>query len=367
MRLITISSLATSLATSLAISAASLAAQTPKAPRTKPPKAKFDTGSVAKFFQTETPITVTLTTNVDRLRGDKDPATAPWRWATLTYDASSPDTGRVTVPVRVKTRGIWRLKTCQFPPVRLNFSGAATKHTVFHGLDKPKLVNHCRDDDTYEQYVLQEFQLYRIYHLLTPASHAVRLLRMSYADSASGKVLATRYAFIEEEPEALAARLGATRSKIKGAGPGDLEASQSVLVGLFQYLIGNTDFALSALHNAELIQMSNGDYLPVVYDFDFAGAVNARYATADPRLHLRTVRQRLYRGYCVPNDAYPKSFALFNAKKDSIYALYRDPLGKLLRPGIVDETLQYFDEFYKTIDDPRAAKRDVIDACLGRR
>jgi hypothetical protein len=179
MRLIVTTSLAASLAASLVLSAASLAAQTPKPTRTKPPKAKFDTASVAKFFQSETPIAVTLTTNVDRIRGDKDPATAPWRWASLSLAPVAPDTERVTVPVRVKTRGIWRLKTCQFPPVRLNFSGAATKHTVFHGLDKPKLVNHCRDDDTYEQYVLQEFQLYRIYHLLTPASHAVRLLRMS--------------------------------------------------------------------------------------------------------------------------------------------------------------------------------------------
>ena len=36
----------------------------------------------------------------------------------------------------------------------------------------------------------------------------MRVIQLTYADSASGKVEATRYAFIEEEPDALAARIG---------------------------------------------------------------------------------------------------------------------------------------------------------------
>ena len=333
----------------------------------KAPKARIsDSTGVAKFFVERTPITATLTTNVGRLRGDKNAETAPWRPATLEY--SGPDTSHGIVPVRVKTRGIWRLKNCQFPPVRLNFTGEAVKHTAFHGLDRPKLVNHCRDDETYEQYVLQEFQLYRVLQLLTPMSHAVRLVHLTYADSGTGKVLATRYGFIEEEPAALAARIHAKQTKLKGARPDDLEPFQDALVGVFQYMIGNTDFSISGLHNVELMQNNvTGDYFPIVYDFDFSGAVNARYATVDPQLRIKSVRSRLYRGYCVPNDVYPKVFALFNEKKDSIYALYSDSLGKLLRPNVVKETLEYFDEFYKTINNPKYAKQEIIDECIGRK
>ena len=130
-------------------------------------------------------------------------------------------------------------------------------------------------------------------------------------------------------------------------------------------MIGNTDFSLSGLHNAELLSMPIGEYYPIVYDFDFSGAVNARYATTDPSLPIKRVRDRLYRGYCVPNDVYPEVIARFNAKKDSIYALYRDPIGKLMKPRIADETLKYFDEFYRIINDPRVFKREVIDACAG--
>jgi hypothetical protein len=323
-----------------------------------------DSVKAVKFFQSESPIAVTLTTNIKRLRGDRPTkaGNSPWRSATLAYAG---DEGTVTVPVRVRTRGIWRLQNCEFPPVRFNFSNSATKKTIFHGLDKPKLVSYCRDDDTYEDYILRELQLYRVYHVLTPASHAVRLLRVTYVDSATGKKQTTRYAFVEEDPGAMAERLHGRLLKLTGAKSDDLDPLHDATVGVFQYMIGNTDFALGALHNAELFATANGEYWPIVYDFDFSGAVNARYATVDPRLSIRHVRDRQYRGLCVPLDVYPKVYELFRSKKDAIYALYRDSIGKLMRPGTADETLRYFDEFYKTINDPRSARDEIEDSCLG--
>ena len=121
----------------------------------------------------------------------------------------------------------------------------------------------------------------------------------------------------------------------------------------------------SRLHNVELVGVDTA-VVPIAYDFDYAGAVNARYATTDPRLRIKLVRQRLFRGYCLPVNVYPAVFELFRARKDSIYALYRDDVGKLLKPDLVKETLAYFDEFYETINDPKQAKRELMDSCLGR-
>jgi hypothetical protein len=324
-------------------------------------KAAKDSGVLAPFFRSEEPIAVTLTTNIKRIRGDKG-EDAPWRSATWTFPG--PDGQPTVIPVRIKTRGIWRLKTCEFPPLRLNFTSEAVKQTPFKGLDKPKLVNYCRNMDEYERYVLQELQLYRALRVLTPASHAVRLIRLTYADSASGKREATRYAFIEEEPDAMAARIAGKALKMPGAMPDDLDPEEDLVFGLFQYMAGNTDFAISALHNVELVALNSGAFIPIAYDFDFSGAVNARYATVDPKLSVKRVRDRLYRGYCVPEEIYPKVVARFNAKKDSIYALYRDPIGKLLPADVSFETLKHFDEFYKIINDPRALKREIMDVCI---
>jgi hypothetical protein len=315
----------------------------------------------AAFFESQDPIEVTLTTNIGKIRGDKGD-TPPWRPATLSY--KSPDGTLVTVPVKARTRGIWRLKMCDFPPLRLNFSGETSKGTIFDNLDKPKLVGYCQNADTYEQYILQEYQLYRIYQLITPVSHKARLMRLTYADSADGKVRARRYGFIMEEPKALGYRLGGKVLEQKGAGGDNLDPLQDALFGVFQYFIGNTDFSVAALHNVELFFNEQGDVMPIAYDFDFSGAVNARYATADSSLRIASVRQRLFRGYCTDAESYNKTFAIFNEKKLEIYALYSDSIGKLMDKGRVRETLHYFDEFYKTINDRGAAKRSIIESCV---
>jgi hypothetical protein len=282
----------------------------------------------------------------------------------MSYKAD--DGNQVTIPLQARTRGIWRLKMCDFPPLRLNFKSGMTKGTIFHKLDKPKLVSYCQDNDSYEQYILQEYQLYRIYSLLTPMSHHVRLLKFVYADSGSGKIRARRYGFIMEEPGAMGARLGGKILEQKGAQPRDLDPFQDALFGVFQYFIGNTDFSIGGLHNVELFFSSDGVASPVAYDFDFAGAVNARYAVPDQTLNLPSVRQRLFRGYCTNAQEYAKVFALFNEKKSQIYALYSDTVGKLLDHGTVRETLRYFDEFYETINDHRSAKGRIVESCLGK-
>jgi len=316
------------------------------------------------FFESQEPIEVTLTTNIGQIRGDKgtDP---PWRPATISY--TGVDGSLVNVPLKARTRGIWRLKRCDFPPMRLNFSGETSKGSIFHHLDKPKLVSYCQDRDMYEEYILEEFQLYRIYQLLTPISHKARLLKFSYADSGSGKIRAKRYGFIMEEPSALGARLGGKVMEQKGALPGDLDPFQDALFGVFQYMIGNTDFSVSALHNVELYFGNDGIVAPIAYDFDFAGVVNATYAVPDEKLGIVNVRQRVFRGYCTDPGEYAKVFALFKEKKPEIYALYADSIGKLMDRGNVRSTLKYFDEFYETIGDSRAAKRSIIEACIARR
>jgi hypothetical protein len=314
------------------------------------------------FYTTATPLEMKLTTNIKRIRGDKADK-APWRPATISYTDASGKT--VTIPTEVRTRGIWRLKNCEFPPLRFNFKAAATKGTLLEGIDKPKLVSFCRDTDMFEEYVTQEMQLYRVYGLLTPASHRARLLHLTYADSASGKIAATRMAIMLEEPEVVAARLGGVIIDIKGATPDYLDHYQDALASTFQYFIGNTDWSTFALHNMELVRRPEGEHMPVPYDFDFSGVISATYASVDPSLSIQRVRQRLYRGFCgyKPED-YAKVFSTFNEKKNAIYALYTDSIGARLPKKTVEGTLKYFDEFYDTINNPKKAKSAIFDACV---
>jgi hypothetical protein len=263
----------------------------------------------------------------------------------------------------VRTRGIWRLKNCDFPPLRLNFVNKDAKGSVFHDLDEPKLVGVCKSAANYEQYLLQEYQLYRVYRLLTPISHQTRLLRMTYVDSASEKVDATKYAFIVEDPAHLAANFGGKIMNVLGATSDDLDGEQATLAYLFQYMIGNTDFSFGGLHNAELLALPTGVNMPIAYDFDFAGAIDAPYATPDTSLHITRVRDRQYRGFCQQNPLVPKVLQVFQDKKAAIYALYSDKIGALMNPKAVKETLEYFDGFYATIADPKEVQKKILRDC----
>lgn len=340
-------------------SASSLAAQQPQGePREKEKKAY----EAPPLFSAQDAVEVTLHAPIRQLRRDRQEDT-PWRASTLTYRG---DSGAVTVPVRLRTRGIWRKKNCDIPPLLLNFAKDSVKRTLFARLDRLRLSLHCRDMDDYEQYVLQEYNLYRVQRLLTTLSFEVRLARVTYVDADKRDTITTRWAFVQEQDEPFAARVGATLVNTEGAGPGDLDPYESAFTGVFQYFVGNSDFSIRALHNIVLLYR-NDTYVPVARDFDWSGAVNARYARPNEVLPIRSVRQRIMRGYCAPVAEYEKVFALFREKKDAIYALYSadDPVGRLLKPGVVKNTLEYFDEFYKTINDPKAGKRDIIDACLG--
>lgn len=313
------------------------------------------------MFASEKPLELTLTTNIKQIKKDKT-ADAPWRTATIAYTGEDGKT--VTVPVRVKTRGIWRLKHCDFPPIRIKVADKAGKGTLLEDLDEPKLVTYCRNLDTYEQYVLQEAQLYRINRLVTDVSHKVRLVRLSYADSATGKVDVTRYSFLIEDPAQVARRANGAILDRKGATADDLDPDISALAFTFQYFIGNTDFSFAGLHNGEVIALADGRNLPVSYDFDFAGAIDATYAGVDPSLKVTRVRDRLFRGYCSHQAAYPKAFDLFIAKKDAIYALYRDEIGQLISPNKVKSTLGYYDDFYESIKTPKDVQRNLFSTCV---
>jgi hypothetical protein len=349
-------------ALTLSLPASAQDAKKPKAPKA-PKAASAQPAPTPPLFTSETPLAVTFTVNFGKLRSDKS-ETSPWRAASMSYAGA--DGKLVTVPMKAKTHGIWRLKHCVIPPIRLNISNKESKQTLFFDLQKPKMVSVCKNQDEYEQLVLKEMQLYRIYQTVTPMSHRVRTLRVTYTDSASGKVEATRYAFLFEDPDELADRLGGQMTKTKGAVADDIDADPLAVAYIFEYFIGNLDFSFNGLHNGELVLKKDGSLaIPVAYDFDFSGAVNAPYATVDPQFRSKRVIDRVFRGYCAILGAYPAAIALFQQKKDAIYSLYRDDVGKLLEPGIVKESLSYYDDFYDEVKTAKDAEVHLLRNCVG--
>jgi len=274
--------------------------------------------------------------------------------------------------LKLRARGNFRRReeTCRFPPIRLNFRKSQVAGNLFDGQDKLKLVTHCHPSNIrYEQFVLKEYLAYRILNALTDKSFSVRLLRIQWVDTDSPEDSVQRYGFLIEDDDRLAKRLGYDTIELPGISPRVLDPEHAALVAAFQYLIGNTDFSLirgtaedGCCHNAVLLGKRSQRYLSVPYDFDFAGLVNTPYAAPSPNLTIRSVRTRLYRGYCEVNDALAPALQMLREKRADIVALIRQQEG--LDERSRDRSLRYIESFYKAIDKPSSVRRMMLDRCL---
>jgi len=282
--------------------------------------------------------------------------------ATLHYTegAGGADTG--SIDVKLRTRGIFRLKKCAFPPIRLDLPARKLDHTPFAGEDKLKLVTHCQGDRTSERNLLREYALYRLFNAATDSSFRVRLAHMTYVGPARHDTV-TRYGFLIESDTALAQRISATPVRADNIFDPMTDPSYMTFVAVFQYMIGNTDWSVWKRHNIAILQKAAEPrvLLAVPYDYDFSGAVNAPYATPPEQLKLVSVRQRVYRGFCQPDSILARVLARFRVVKDSIYAAVRAVPD--LPERDVRNVLDYFEDFYKVIDNPGALNRELVRPC----
>jgi hypothetical protein len=340
--------------------------------KTPPTPEEIQAANDAPLFNSHEILELTLTAPMNTLRRqDRSDEDSEERPAQLEW--TEPDGTTQIQEIQVQTRGIFRLnkRNCDFPPLRLNVKKGAVKGTHFDGQDKLKLVVPCKlNQDYWEQYVLSEYLAYRMLNVLTPLSFRVRLVRVTYHDSTGeDDPVENRFGFLIEDDSDMVARAGGLkRDWPEGTRlmPTEFEKSHSILVELFQYMIGNTDWSSAEGHNMELMDLPSGVRYAVPYDFDFSGIVDARYATPDPRLPIRSVRQRLYRGWCsflvgrMPED-YEAAYELFREKKEEIYSLWRNQEG--LESDRLEDNLEYLDEFYETLSDPEKIQDRMTAKC----
>jgi hypothetical protein len=271
----------------------------------------------------------------------------------------------VKLDVQVETRGNFRRKreNCSFPPLRINLKKKQVKGTLFDGMDKLKLVTHCRpNSNMFEQYVVEEYLIYRTFNILTDTSFRAKFLNVSYVDNTNDKVTESIGFFIEPD-DALEERLGMIEVKQKYILPDQTRFDYVSTLSVFEYMIGNTDWAISTLHNVVLF---SADTLKppyaVPYDFDWSGLLNTVYAKPLPRYETESVTERVFKGYCRTMEQLKTSFEIFNEKKDEIYHLYEN--FEMLKSSEKKRILKYLDEFYEVIADDKKITTEFMENCL---
>ena len=298
------------------------------------------------LFASYEPLEVTLAANFKAINRDRAPESKTSFPGTLRI-------GEASLPVTLNARGHLRrmARTCDYVPLRVAFTKKDAKGTVFRRQDALKLVVQCAGGREFEQYILREHLAYRVFNVITPRSFRARLVRINYVDAATGKGLGTRAGMFLEDESDVARRMEGRIVQMPRLRFEDVDADTLMPMMIFQYMIGNTDFSIYALHNVRIVQRPDKSLHPVPYDFDVSGLVQPPYGIPARALMIKSVSERLYRGPCRPQSIVDPYIANFVAKRETVRALL-DAI-----PGFARETREavrsYLDDFYTSIRSPR--------------
>jgi len=325
-------------------------------------------GKPDKLFSSNDTLDITITgpwRDLQRDKKNQDPYPAKLEYT----DALGKP---VQLDVTIGRRGITRQRICDFPPIRLRFNKANVKNTVFRGQDSLKMVTHCEKAERFQQYYIQEMLAYRMYNLVTDFSFRVRALNVTYVDSETGDTDKDRFAFLIEDDSDVAKRHDLKKIDIPKINVSQLEPRVASELSLFEYLIGNVDWSSlrgpdpdECCHNVKLIgprPLQAGDTAyPIPYDFDSSGLVNAHYAVPPDGVPIKTVKQRLFRGYCVFNDTLEDARQEFLRQESAIYALFNNE--SRLYSSTRRKSIKYIEDFFDDLKNPKDFERRIIRKC----
>jgi hypothetical protein len=321
------------------------------------------------LFAAGEPIRLKLRGPIGDIRRNAERSTDAYQ-ASLTLDGPVPE----TFAVRLSARGLSRRRRdiCTFPPLRLEFAAPPPEASLFRGQDRLKLVTHCQSSASFQQYVLLEYAAYRLLNVLTPLSLRVRLATIDYVEADSERTLATRLGFLIEDVDDAARRNGLVELETGAVAVARLSRRHAGRVAVFQYMIGNLDWAMHAgppgedcCHNGKLLAAAPdaaADLIPVPYDFDHAGIVDPPYATPPPQVPVASVRVRRYRGFCIHNaEAQAAAAEMLTRRAELNAALASVPQ---LDERVRRRALAYLNGFFEAIASPEAVADNLLRTCL---
>jgi hypothetical protein len=323
-----------------------------------------------RLFAAHDALEITISAPFRSIARDRDPEPED-RPGTLSYSfRDQADTVAIGVRARGKSRR--NRETCDFPPLRLNLPKAEVKGTLFAKQNKLKLVTHCKTRESHQQFLLREYLAYRILNRLTEFSFKVRLVTVNYVDEERGGRTTTRLGFLIEHKDRLARRLDSKLIETSKVDRNTLAADVATLGELYQFLISNTDFSFIAgaagdncCHNTVLLASAESTVMPVPYDFDASGLVDAPYAQPVAGLRQRNVKDRVFRGFCRPAPNLDNAVAVLQGAREDLYALVRERVE--LTAKSQRQVTEFIAGFYRILDDPQLFQRQIAGVCRGGR
>jgi len=275
------------------------------------------------------------------------------------------ETDSLQKEVTISYRGQSRFDLCRFPPTRITFKKPLYEAPDSGRIKKMKLVNQCQQGYTYGEYVIREYLIYKLYEVLTDTCYRARLVRISFFDTERKRKPLEQYGIFMEPDGMLAERLNIEEARTGNVRQSHMFPAMIDRIAVFNYMIANWDWAVVSRHNIKVFVPASNDApmlgIPVPFDFDLTGVVNAEYALPPPDKGINTSRDRLFMGICRSRETYMETLRMFLEKREQFYAVL-DTFPYLDKPAKKD--IKWFlDQFFDQIEKERS-RGYMIDTFL---
>ncbi|GGD50831.1 hypothetical protein [Muriicola marianensis] len=312
-----------------------------------------------ELFRSESPLQLRLRYSNKSLKQDTNDSTylESMIW-------SSRGGGWDSLPVSLRARGNFRRKTCYFAPLKLKFRKSKTRSTLFEGSEKLKMVLPCQLDRNTGDYVLKEYLAYKLYETVAPYHFKTRLAEVSlFEERGRREVTHEFFGFLIEDMDFLCERYGGQELK-RLVHPLQHDDEASVFNAFFEFMIANTDYSTKQQHNQKLL-FTEKRIIPVPYDFDMSGLVNAPYAAVTNIQNLSgsitQVTDRIYKGYERDTEILEGVRRVFLNKRSELLAELDE-----IEPYFQDmrqfrEAQKFLQAFFEILEDDKKFERQILD------
>ncbi|MEP0134246.1 MAG: hypothetical protein ABJJ25_08455 [Eudoraea sp.] len=315
---------------------------------------------VTELFLTNDPIPVKLRYSNKVLRKETNDST----YIDSEIQYMSSDDSWKTLEVKIRARGNYRRENCYFPPVKMKIKKAVTAGTLFEGNKKLKLVLPCVLQNDYNDKVIKEYMAYKLYELVSPYHFNTRLLDIDFTDEKGQKVKTyTVKGFFIEDIDRVKDRCNGKQIK-RSVHPLQQDDLCSVRNDFFQFMIGNTDYSSAYRHNEKLLFV-DGKIMPVPYDFDMSGLVDASYAVVSQVqgevLSITDVTHRLYRGFKRNPAVYQSVRKEFLNNKIKMLTIVNDLESSFEDPKEFATARRFINDFFDVLANDSTYKKQILN------
>ncbi|MEK9958313.1 MAG: hypothetical protein VW578_05920 [Flavobacteriaceae bacterium] len=309
---------------------------------------------VSLLFQDMTPIEIKLSYSNKELRKDTNDSTFIDTEMQYKYNGNWE-----VIPVSLRARGNFRRAECYFPPVKMKIKKSNAKNTLFEGNKRLKLVLPCKLETNNNDNILQEYMAYKLYEAISPYHFKTRRVKITFAEEKGKKIKEHMLeGFLIEDDDLVADRF---EGKVleRFIHPLAMDAESSAQNAFFQFMIGNTDFSTAYQHNGKLLYIDK-KIIPLPYDFDMSGLVDASYATVNTTLGIKSVKDRKYRGFKRDNAVLEGVRSQFLTQKQKLMDIVGSMAGDFESEKEFGETQSYIESFFKVLENDKDFQASIV-------